>query len=110
LALPLEWQKTNAALCVVAEQFIPNPLTLKAIDHTNGDAKNHRKDNLKWVSLSQNRENVRSVNGKPILALTSLPEPCVNITQYNEYWFDKLYYLNPLINTSLKYIMVSSRK
>jgi hypothetical protein len=40
--------------CVVAEQFIPNPLRLKGVDHINGDRKNRNKDNLKWVSLSQN--------------------------------------------------------
>jgi hypothetical protein len=82
--------------CVVAEQFIPNPLRLKAVDHINGDRKNHNKDNLKWVSLGQNRENVHSVNGEPILTLTTLPEPCVKITQYNEYCFNKLWYSEPL--------------
>jgi hypothetical protein len=103
--------------CVVAEQFIPNPLRLKAVDHINGDRKNHSKDNLKWVSLSQNRENVHSANGKPILTLTALPEPCVKIPQYNEYWFDKLWDFEPLdkyftqiYNGEFKEIVVSSKE
>jgi hypothetical protein len=60
---------------------------------------------------------VHSVNGKPILTLTILPEPCVKIPQYNEYYFDKLYYSEPLdkyftqiYNGEFKEIVVSSRK
>jgi hypothetical protein len=89
----------------------------KTVDHINGDRKNHNKDNLKWVSLSQNGENVHSVNGKPILTLTYLPEPCVKITQYNDYIFNKLWYSESLdkyfaqiYNGEFKEIVVSSRK
>lgn len=39
---------------LVAETFLPNPEALPQVDHIDGDRKNNRLDNLRWVSARQN--------------------------------------------------------
>lgn len=40
---------------IVAETYIPNPNSLKQVNHKNGNKKDNRVDNLEWIS---NRDNV----------------------------------------------------
>ena len=39
---------------LVAEAFLPNPNAFPQVDHIDGDRKNNRLDNLRWVSVRQN--------------------------------------------------------
>lgn len=39
---------------LVAEAFLPNPYKLPQVDHINGDRKDNRVDNLRWVTARQN--------------------------------------------------------
>ena len=48
-------KKGYAVHRLVAETFIPNPDNLPIVNHKNGDKTNNNKDNLEWVSQSQNR-------------------------------------------------------
>lgn len=40
---------------LVAEAFIPNPMSLPEVNHIDSDRANARVDNLEWVTPSQNR-------------------------------------------------------
>ncbi|TXK36797.1 hypothetical protein FVR03_16780 [Pontibacter qinzhouensis] len=42
---------------LVAEAFIPNPENLTFVDHIDGDRKNNKEDNLRWVTKSENARN-----------------------------------------------------
>lgn len=53
---------------LVATCFLPNPLGLPQVNHKDGVRKNCDKDNLEWVSCSENqkhayREGIRGYNG-----------------------------------------------
>lgn len=39
---------------LVAEAFLPNPDALPQVDHIDGDRKNNRLENLRWVTARQN--------------------------------------------------------
>jgi hypothetical protein len=39
---------------LLAEQFIPNPKELPIVNHINGDIKDHRLENLEWVTPQYN--------------------------------------------------------
>jgi DNA-directed RNA polymerase specialized sigma24 family protein len=39
---------------LVAEAFLPNPDGLPQVDHIDGDRKNNRLENLRWVTARQN--------------------------------------------------------
>jgi hypothetical protein len=39
---------------IIAEAFIPNPYNLAQVDHINGDKRDNRICNLRWVTRSQN--------------------------------------------------------
>ena len=42
---------------LVAEEFIPNPSSLKYVDHIDRDKSNNHVSNLRWVSAKENTEN-----------------------------------------------------
>ena len=44
---------------LVAENFLPNPLSKPMVDHINGDNKNNTVTNLRWATRSEN-----TLNGK----------------------------------------------
>ena len=48
-------KKGYAVHRLVAETFIPNPNNLPIVNHKDGDKTNNNKNNLEWVSQSQNR-------------------------------------------------------
>lgn len=39
---------------IVAEMYIPNPLRKREVNHINGDKADNRKENLEWVTRSEN--------------------------------------------------------
>ena len=55
-------KKGYAVHRLVAETFIPNPDNLPVVNHKDGDKTNNNKNNLEWVSQSQNR--IHAINNK----------------------------------------------
>jgi len=47
---------------LVAESFIPNPKTLQAVNHLDGDKRNNKHQNLEWCTNKQNTKHAL-VNG-----------------------------------------------
>lgn len=52
--------------------FIPNPLNLPCIDHKNGNKRDNRLENLKWVSRADNEKNkgitTRNTSGEKFIS------------------------------------------
>ena len=49
--------KTASVHRLVAKAFIPNPLSLRDVDHIDGNKSNNRVENLRWVSHKENSNN-----------------------------------------------------
>lgn len=49
--------KTYRLHRLIATHFIPNPLELPCVDHINGNPRDNRIENLRWVSYRQNNLN-----------------------------------------------------
>lgn len=47
---------------MVAELFLPNPLSLPCVNHINGNKLNNRVDNLEWCTYGENLSHAFSIN------------------------------------------------
>lgn len=47
--------KYGASHRIIAEALIPNPDNKTEVDHINGDAKDNRPENLRWVTQEENK-------------------------------------------------------
>ena len=62
---------------IIAIQWIENPLNLPIVDHINHNRVDNRIENLRWVSVLQNNNNIGiSPRGRQIKYVPKLPEKC----------------------------------
>lgn len=53
-----EFKKSFAVHRLVAKAFVPNPDGKTLVDHIDGDRRNNKANNLRWVTMSENNKNV----------------------------------------------------
>lgn len=51
-------QRSFAVHRLVAKAFVPNPDGKTFVDHIDGDRRNNKANNLRWVTISENNKNV----------------------------------------------------
>ena len=76
---------------IIALQFIPNPNNFPQIDHINHNRADNRIENLRWVSVSENRKNSSSNRGRQYVFHDELPETAEPLEFYNGHEFDELW-------------------
>ena len=78
---------------LIATQWVLKPDNYcKVVDHINGDRNDNRVTNLRWTTFKENYSNQHSLNGKQFDLVEELPENTNQITRFNEFRFDNLYF------------------
>ena len=77
---------------LIAKLFIKNPHEHPCVDHSNRDKTDNSIRNLRWVSKSTNNRNLVKMKGDNYIWTTTPPTDLEQITQYNGWTFDTLYY------------------
>jgi len=76
---------------IIALQFIPNPYNLPQVDHVNHIKTDNRKENLRWVSASENNKNKTGRGRYRYNFYDELPSTAVPLNDYNGHTFDSLF-------------------
>jgi hypothetical protein len=79
---------------VIADQFIPNPNNLPAIDHQNRIRSDNRLENLRRASVADNSRNKTSHKQIVYEFVDTLPIDAIELTEYGPHQFENLYYHN----------------
>lgn len=87
-------QLNENSYCVhrlIAIQWLPNsdPSILKEVDHIDYDRTNNRLENLRWVSVSENRRNRRRYQRQPIEYVEEIPVTAIRIDVINGFLYDR---------------------
>ena len=64
LALKLQKEGTVKSVLIhrlVAEQFVPNPMKKREVNHIDGNKENNCANNLEWVSSSENKSHAHKI-------------------------------------------------
>ena len=88
-------QKKYSYHRVLAIQFIPNPnpKLFKEVDHINHIRSDNRIENLRWVSISDNRRNKGSYNSRiQYTYKNKLSEDAIVVDEYGGYELEDYYY------------------
>lgn len=77
---------------IVAIQWIANPNNLPEVDHINKIRDDNRKENLRWVSLSDNSKNVTARRNVVYNYIEHMTDQMTEINHYSNWDFDNLYF------------------
>lgn len=79
---------------LIALNFIPNPDNLPCVDHKSRDKLDNRIQNLRWVSYSDNINNISGSNGYTYSFVTELPKNAFEFQHYGKHEFKNYFYYN----------------
>ena len=77
---------------VVAMQWIDNPDNLPCVDHKNRDKTDYHKENLRWVTKSDNDKNRKGSKGVMYEYVDERPQDAIEVTEYNGHKFEFLWF------------------
>lgn len=81
---------------LIAETFIPNPESKPTVDHINRDRSDNRVENLRWATLSEQKNNSSLVIGRLQLGVRQSESPEEYTLAWREYAHKNIYMYGPV--------------